>query len=104
MEGDSAIRGASVRVELPSNVSAPPDVSFLSEPSNTSVQGPATSIMLPEEGEGGGGLFLASLTIRHSCPSSSAVVSRAATVSSLINRLKRFDNRASQMRIFSGFL
>lgn len=46
-DGESATRGAKVRVELPSNDSAPPDFSFLSEPSNTSVQGPATSIMLP---------------------------------------------------------
>lgn len=52
MDGESETRGARVRVELPSNVSAPPDFSVLSEPSNTSVQGPATSIMLPEEKEG----------------------------------------------------
>lgn len=49
MDGESAIRGARVRVELPNKASAlPADASLLSEPSNTSVQGPATSIMLPE--------------------------------------------------------
>lgn len=48
MDGESATRGARVRVELPS------DSPFLSEPSNTSVQGPAaTSIMIPEGEEGG---------------------------------------------------
>lgn len=46
-DGESATRGARVSEELPSNVSSPSDVSFLSEPSNTSVHGPATSIMLP---------------------------------------------------------
>lgn len=55
MDGESETRGASVRVELPSNESAPPDSSVLSEPSNTSVQGPATSIMLPEGTEAGVG-------------------------------------------------
>lgn len=54
-DGASATRGARVSVELPSNVSALPDVSVLSEPSKTSVQGPAaTSIMLPAEREEGG--------------------------------------------------
>ena len=47
MDGESATRGARVRVELPN------DSPFLSEPSNTSVQGPAaTSIMIPEGEEG----------------------------------------------------
>lgn len=59
MDGESAIRGARVRVELPNNLSALPDVSFLSEPSKTSVQGPAaTSIMLPEGKEGGQSISL----------------------------------------------
>lgn len=54
-DGGSATRGARVSVELPNNVSALPDVSVLSEPSKTSVQGPAaTSIMLPAEKEEGG--------------------------------------------------
>lgn len=51
-DGESETRGARVRVELPRRTSAPPDFSVLSEPSNTSVQGPATSIMLPDRKEG----------------------------------------------------
>lgn len=44
---DSETSGARVRVELPNNESARPDFSGPSEPSNTSVHGPATSIMIP---------------------------------------------------------
>ena len=53
MDGESATSGARVSEELPNSFSALSGFSFSSEePSNTSVQGPATSIMLPEEEEG----------------------------------------------------
>lgn len=48
MVGDSATRGARVRVELPSNFSVPSDDSLFSEAPNTSDQWPATSIVSPK--------------------------------------------------------